>query len=477
MSSIWSQTASFAPRNPLNTSLKADTVIIGAGMCGVLAGHFLSRAGVNTILLDAGRTGSGQTQNTTAKITCQHGLYYDSLIQKTGPEKARKYANIMQAAIQEYARIVQDMHIDCDFIRLPSYLYTRENTDVLTKEAAAASFLEIPCKLTEETTLPFHVTGALQFSGQAQFNPLPFLYTLADNLQIYENTKVWKVTENQVITDSHVITCNHVIYACHYPFPVVPGYYFLRLYQERSYVLALQNAPVLDGMYYSVDSGNLSFRNFGSLLLLGGEGHRTGKKLPVSPYHKLEQTRQQLFPKSNVTARWSAQDCIPVDDLPYIGRFSNRYKNHFVATGFRKWGMTASMAAAMILKDMICDGSSVYEEVFSPKRKLSSYATGKFASHVGKTGIALSKEFFTFPLSGIESIKAGESGIIHYKGKKVGVYKTPDGEAFFVSTKCPHMGCQLTFNPAELSWDCPCHGSRFTYRGELIDGPAQSPLH
>lgn len=473
MSSIWTQTASSSPRGSLAASLETDTVIIGAGMCGVLTGYLLSQAGVNVILLDANRIGSGQTQNTTAKITCQNGLYYHNLLEKEGNEKARQYADIMQAAIERYERLIKDLCIDCSFTRLPSYLYTTQQPDLLEKEALAASSLGIPCRLTEETTLPFPVKSALRFSNQAQFNPLPFLYTLAEKLTIYENTKVWKVTENQVITENHVITCKHIIYACHYPFPVIPGYYFLRMFQERSYVLALSQAAQLDGMHYGIDAEGLSLRNFGSLLLLGGQSHRTGQKLSFSPYEKLEQAGKQLFPQSRCILRWSAQDCMPVDNIPYIGSFSQKYTNHYVATGFRKWGMTASMAAAMILKDMICKTSSSYETVFSPNRSLSSYANKKFASHVGKTCIALSKEFFTFPLSGLKSVAPGEGKIIHLNGRKVGVYKDETGELFFVSTKCPHMGCQLQFNPAELSWDCPCHGSRFSYRGELIDGPAQ----
>lgn len=458
------------------TSIKTDTVIIGAGMCGILTGYLLSDAGMDVVVLDANRTGSGQTQNTTAKITCQHGLYYDRLLAKKGYEKARQYADISQASIEMYHRLVKNLHIDCDFTLLPSYLYTLQEPALLEKEAEAAWTLGIPCHLTGETKLPFPVAAALRFSNQAQFNPLPFLYTLADKLKIYENTKVYRTAQNQVFTENCVITCNHIVYACHYPFPVIPGYYFLKMYQERSYVVAFEQACLLDGMYYGIDQGGLSFRNFGSLLLLGGQGHRTGKNPAYSPYEKLESEGRRLFPGSRVCAHWSAQDCMPVDNIPYIGQFSSKYPNHYVATGFHKWGMTGSMTAALLLKDLICKGSSPYAEVFSPFRGLSSYTNKTFAAHAGETCIALSKEFLTFPLSGLSSVKPGEGKVIHHKGRKVGVYKAEDGELFFVSTKCPHMGCQLHFNPEELSWDCPCHGSRFTYRGELIDGPAQSSL-
>ena len=268
--SIWNRTASLRPREPLSGDRKVDAAVIGGGLAGILTAHFLRAAGLETVVLEAARAGSGQTGRTTAKITAQHGLIYERLIDQLGREKAVLYAQANQWAVAEYRRMVREGGIDCDFTDCPAYLYATGDPWPIHREAEAAHSLGIDAACTADTELPFPVAAALRFGNQARFHPLRFLDAVAEPLELYEQTRVRDVEGNRVITDRGTVTAEHVVSACHYPFRNVPGYYFLRMHQERSYVLALKNAPQLDGMYYGVDPEGLSFRNAGEYLLLGG---------------------------------------------------------------------------------------------------------------------------------------------------------------------------------------------------------------
>ena len=276
-----------------------------------------------------------------------------------------------------------------------------------------------------------------------------------------------------MITDRGTVTAEHVVFACHYPFRNVPGYYFLRMHQERSYVLALENAAGLEGMYFGTDGDGLSFRPQGDLLLLGGGGHRTGENSAGGQYQKLRQAARSFWPESRETAAWSAQDGMPLDGVPYIGRFSATTPNWYVATGFQKWGMTSSMVAARLLTDLITTGASPWEEVFTPQRFQPSAAGKALLQESTQAAKGLGRRLFTPPRAEVEALPRGHGGVVEYRGEKLGVYKDDGGEVFCVSVRCPHLGCQLEWNPDEKSWDCPCHGSRFDYRGRLLDGPAQ----
>ena len=275
--SIWNRTASLRPREPLSGDRKVDAAVIGGGLAGILTAHFLRAAGLETVVLEAARAGSGQTGRTTAKITAQHGLIYERLIDQLGREKAVLYAQANQWAVAEYRRMVRELGIDCDFTDCPAYLYATGDPWPIHREEEAARSLGIDAACVADTELPFPVAAALRFGNQARFHPLRFLDAVAEPLELYEQTRVRDVEGNRVITDRGTVTAEHVVFACHYPFRNVPGYYFLRMHQERSYVLALENAAGLEGMYFGTDGDGLSFRHQGDLLLLGGVGHRTGE--------------------------------------------------------------------------------------------------------------------------------------------------------------------------------------------------------
>ena len=474
MNSIWSQTCEIKERRPLSENIRTDVAVIGAGMAGVLIASALQEAGRSVIVLEANRIASGQTRNTTAKITSQHGLIYQKLTKSIGEERARQYAMANEAAITEYRRMITERGIDCDFEEQCAYVYGGD-IDALKAEAACAEKLGLGASFTPDTALPFPVAGAVRFARQAQFHPLKFLQAVSEPLTIYEKTPVKTVTEHELITDRGTVTAEHIVFAAHYPFVNFPGLYFARMHQERSYVLALENAVSADGMWIFAEGeeNQYSFRRWGELLLLGGGGHRCGENSAGGQYDALRRQAQAWFPDSREAAHWSAQDCITADGVPYIGGYAASRPSWHVATGFQKWGMTTSMVAAMLLRDRICGKLNPYAEVFDPGR-----FTGETISGVADEGMhavkGLARRMFKVPEEQAAEIAPGHGGIVMLDGEKVGVCKDEDGTLYSVDIRCPHLGCQLEWNPDERSWDCPCHGSRFDKYGALISGPAQT---
>lgn len=416
---------------------RRDVIVIGAGMAGILIAYYLQKEGKDVLVLEANEIASGQTGRTTAKITSQHNLKYKNLIKQVGARKARIYAEANEAAIEEYEKLIREENIDCQFERTTAYLYTREDKRVLWEEAQAAAYLGIRTFFSRKSDLPFSVSSVVGFRKQAQFVASDFVAHISKKLKIREHTKVIKIRGNQVITKDEVFVADKIVVATHYPFKNVPGFYFLRQHQERSYVLALKGPDKINGMYLGIDADGISFRQMGEHLLLGGSSHRTGKNLVGGAYDFLDCVARKYYPQCKEVGRWSAQDCVPHDGIPFIGKYSIFTPNLYVATGFQKWGMTSSMVAAMILKEEICGRKSPYDKVFSPQRVNIR---------------ASAKNFF---IDMVESTIGIVKGIFR-KSKP----------------RCSHLGCELEWNPDEQSWDCPCHGSRFDENGEIMDNPA-----
>lgn len=475
--SIWTNTVKMPQYPSLIGDQTVDVAVIGGGLAGVLTAHFLEQAGRKCVVLEADRIGSGQTKNTTAKVTSQHGLIYGKLMQTVGRELAQQYADANREAIERYRILIRKYGIECEWEACGAYLYATEQERALREEYRAAAELGISVRMIdqpEKTELPFPVKKALLFERQARFHPLKFLCRMLPGLSIYEGTRVLHVDGQTLITDRGKIKADQIVFATHYPFLNMPGYYFLRMHQERSYVIGLEHAPKIQNMYLGVDPDGLSLRQAGKFLLLGGGKHRTGDEKPGNPYETLQHAAEQYFPQAELRYAWSAQDCMTLDGIPYIGKFGKQTDRWFVATGFQKWGMTTSMAAAVILTDLMCGRKNRYADVFSPQRRTMLASVKTFCEEGAYAVVNLAKEVFLFPKEKLGDIRPGTGGVIEYKGKKVGVYKTEKQELYFVSVKCPHLGCQLSWNQAEKSWDCPCHGSRYDYSGKLLDGPAQT---
>ena len=429
MDSIWTNTAQ-PPSLPTarRRNVKTDVLIIGGGMAGILCAQRLRRAGVNCLLVEADCIGGGVTQNTTAKITLQHGLIYDTMVQRFGVSLARLYLEAQRDALEAFRTTCS--RVDCDYEEKDSYVYATdaEGKARLRREAAVLQQLGCRATLTERIPLPLPVTGAVCVKGQAQFHPLKFLYAMAVDLPIWEHTRVIELTPDGALTNRGMISAHTTIVATHFPFLNKHGSYFLKLYQSRSYALALDNVPYCEGMYVDESDKGLSFRWYNGLLLLGGGGHRTGKT--GGGWRALESFAAKHYPRARTVARWATQDCMTLDGIPYIGQYSKRTPNLYVATGFNKWGMTASMVAANLLCDLVQGKANPYAAVFSPSRSIM------------RPQLAL---------NALESVK----GLL-----------TP------TVPRCPHLGCALKYNKQEHSWDCACHGSRFDEKGRLLDNPA-----
>ncbi|MEG2018830.1 MAG: FAD-dependent oxidoreductase, partial [Clostridium sp.] len=454
----------------------ADVVVIGAGITGILTAYMLKEKGINAVVIEAAKICSGNTQRTTAKITSQHYLIYNKLIKEFGENRAKQYANANELAIKKYKEIVKEKRINCEFEEKDAYLYTVDDVEALNLELEAATKLGIKAELLDSIELPIKVKAALKFYNQAQFNPLKFLNAISEELTIYENTKALEIKENLVVTDRGIIATKAIVVATHYPIMNTPGYYFMRMHQERSYVIALENAQDVNGMYIGIDKWGYSFRNYKDLLLFGGGAHRTGQNENGGKYEELRKVARELYPNAVERCHWSAQDCITMDDIPYIGQYSSETPNVYVATGFKKWGMTSSMVSAMILSDMISGNKNDFSEIFSPSRFDMSASIKTLSEDILKTAKNFIAQKIYIPSENIDHIEIGHGGIVEYNGEKVGVYKDFQGNYFIINTKCPHLGCELQWNPDELSWDCPCHGSRFDYEGNWIESPATRKL-
>lgn len=459
MASLWSNTSHLPKCGTLEGDFRTQNVVIGAGIAGCLIAYLLQEKGQEVIVLEANEIASGQTKNTTAKITSQHGLIYSDMVKNVGVERARGYAKANEAAIKLYKEIITKEGITCHFEEHPSFLYTVKNEGIekLKREAQAAKELGIEAEyITGEKIreLPFGVKGAVRFEHQAQFHPLKFLEHIAEKLTIYEHTKVLEVDNHFVITDKGVVVAENVIFANHYPFQITPGYYFLRQHQSRSYVLALEGEGVpkeLRGMYYGIEKEDISLRCAEGKLLFGGGGHRTGKSFQIEQSHGvkkyagsycyLREKAKEYYENAKEVGYWAAEDSMPHDRIPFIGRFSKQKENWYVATGFQKWGMTTAMVAAMIISDTIIGKTNEYRDVFTPQRMLWKAGVKSFLIDAWESSMGLIK------------------GVFADKARR-----------------CTHMGCALVWNEEEKSWDCSCHGSRFREDGTVIDGPAQASL-
>ena len=434
MGSVWKETVNMKAFPTLERDLHVDVLIIGGGISGVLTAYLLEKAGVNYALCEAETIGSGTTKNTTAKITSQHGLIYEKLIRTFGEQKAKLYYRANEEALDAYRTLCGE--IDCDFEQKDNYIYTLDDDGKIEKEMRALKKLGIPAARVRALPLPFETAGAVRFSNQAQFHPLRFLSGISEGLRIFEHTRVreLKKTKDGITanTSSGTVLANRVIVATHFPFLNKHGAYFIKQYQHRSYVLALEHTPEFDGMYLDDDEKGLSFRNYRDLLFIGGGSHRTGKN--GGGYRELRSIADRLFPKVTVRNAWAAQDCMTLDSVPYIGRYSAGTEGLYVATGFNKWGMTGSMTAAKLLCDLLTGTKNPYEELFSPSRTM---LRPSLFSNAAEALWGLIKP--TVP-------------------------------------RCPHLGCALHWNEEEHSWDCPCHGSRFAKNGALIDNPATGDI-
>jgi len=481
---------------PMTADNETQVGVIGGGIVGIMTAYLLTRAGKRVTLIEARDFISGVTGHTTAKITAQHRLIYDELIHTFDKENARLYYDANIEGLTLIQKITEELEIDCDFEKKKAVVYatTVKGSQQIKKEAQAYESLGIKALLTEGRLeeLPFDTKMALTMPDQAQFHPVKFLAALLNEIQrlggtIYEQTRaVGMKDETTVIMENGTkLNCKKVVVATHYPFNDFNGLYFSKLSISRSYALAVKViSTVPEGMYISVESPTRSLRsildlNGEELLLIGGDSHPTGKSKSDTQehYQNLEKFVQKFFPIQAIPFHWSAQDMTTLDKMPYVGQISPGSPDILVATGFNKWGMAMGALSSKLLTDLILEEPNRYKDLFDPMRgKLKVEDIKQFV----KKNVTVGKDFIVSKAARAtlapEELKSDEGGLVSVDGKKVGGYRDEMGQIHFVNTTCTHMGCGLEWNNAERSWDCPCHGSRFSYSGEVLDGPAVHPL-
>lgn len=490
--SVWLETAAIPQSPTLETDLDVDVAVVGGGITGLTTALLLRREGAQIALLEGATVGAGTTGNTTGKVTSQHTLVYADFIDQHGEEKARIYAEANQHAIELVSAIVSELDIDCGFERAPSFVFTQteKERESIEAEHRAAVQLGLPATLTTETDLPLPVELALRFDGQAYFHPGRYLAGLVGEVtalggQIFEHSRVHEVDERDdhavVRTPAGSVRARHVVVATLLPF-VDRGGFFAKARPNRAYgVAARLGSGGLEGMHISVDSPTRSTRPWvedgRSGVIVVGETHPTGQdETGAGHWGELERWTREHFDVESFEYRWSSQDFTTADGLPYVGR-SPRMEHTLVATGFRKWGLSNGTAAAVMLTDMIHGRTNPWLDTFDATRIGDAATVAKLVAdnlEVGKHFVV--DRFARLGAESLADLQPGEGAMAEVNGRTVGAYRSADGHLHAVSLNCSHMGCTVRWNGAEKSWDCPCHGSRFSTEGDVLAGPAVEPL-
>ncbi|MFB1049377.1 FAD-dependent oxidoreductase [Paraliobacillus sp. JSM ZJ581] len=495
--SYWYNThiASFPP---ISKDMQADVTIVGGGISGITTAYLLAKENINVVLIEADQLISGTTGHTTAKITAQHGLIYDELIQHFGKEKAKQYYTAQVQALQQIKKLINEHQISCDFSEEDAYIYTNDDNYVskLKSEANAYQELDIPGSLVTHMPLDIPMKLGLKMDKQAQFHPVKYLASLVNelsknnNIRIFEQSPATDIQNSEsdqpiVITkQGNVIQSRHVVIASHFPFYDMKGLYFARMYPERSHLIAAKTKQKYPGgMYISAEQPIRSVRATNShddqeIWLFGGERYRTGHaKQQKEAFHKLEAFANQHVVIDTFINQWAAQDLTTTDKVPYIGKLCKSTPNVYIATGYRKWGMTNGAIAAQLITDDILNKQNPMSDLFSPQRFHSDPDIKKLISMNATTAKHLIASKLAIPMNKIDELKANQATTILAGINKIGVYRDEASDLHAIDTTCTHMGCEVTWNGNEQTWDCPCHGSRFSVTGEVLEGPATKPLN
>ena len=471
--------------------LKVDVAVVGGGITGLTTAMLLEQAGASVAVVEAGRVACGVTGYTTAKVTSLHGLTYAKLTGTFGAQGARVYGEANQAGLERIAGLVTQLGIDCAFEHLPAFTYTEDpqRVSAIEEEVAAAQQAGLPASFSAEIGLPFPVQGAVRFEDQAQFHPRKFCVRLAEAIaagggHVFEQTRAHSIRPGfpcTVKTDHGPLRAEHVVLATHLPF-FDPAGLFAKTSPSRSYAAAVTLAePAPPGMYLSADAATRSIRPLvdgSTQAVLAGEEHKTGHGRDTRTHHQaLEAWARARFPVRSIDYRWSAQDYLPADNVPYIGRLIPGFGRLHAATGFKKWGMTHSAVAAMLLHDQITGRANPWSELFRATRLHPLASTRALAVHNLDVGLRFAVDrLLTLRPPPALDLAPGEAGLRELDGEKVAAYRDEHGRLHAVSGRCTHLGCLVAWNAAERTWDCPCHGSRYTYEGRVIQGPAVDDL-
>jgi glycine/D-amino acid oxidase-like deaminating enzyme/nitrite reductase/ring-hydroxylating ferredoxin subunit len=482
------------PALPGNEKIQVDVAVIGGGIAGISTALFLKREGMTVALVESDKIARGVSGYTTGKVTSQHLLIYKYLIENFGFELAKQYADANQEAIETIAGLIKEYDVNCDFSRKTAFTYAEkeETLQKVIEEVEAAKSLGLPAYYTEKVLIPILIKGAICFTNQGQFHPRKYLLKLASKIPgegsfIFENTRALDLKEGdpcEIITNLGTITAKDIAITTHFPFYDKPGQYYARMEAGRIYTFAMKlKTKFPDGIFISAEKDIYSFRsqsyNEGELVIAGGQEHVTGRIVDtMDRFKSLYNYVRQFFEIESIEFCWSSQDNNTVDMVPYIGRYLPDTKHIYIATGFNGWGMTHGTISGIILKDLILGFKNNFIKIYDPARfKLSSVPEKKLLVKKEKISKKIEIKEIREPSKHLSALKNDEGRIIEIDGKKVAVYKDIDGRGYFLNPVCPHMSCVVRWNNAEKSWDCPCHGSRFSYYGKVLNSPAIEDLN
>ena len=488
--SVWLATAPGTTYGSLDDDATTETVVVGGGIAGLTTATLLAEAGRDVVLLERDRIGGGVTGHSTAKVTSQHALQYASLERRHDRETARRYGQANQRAVEFVADRVEEGDVDCGLERRPAYTVTDSTDEVHTvrREVRAAQRAGLPATFVEDVEFDDAVAG-VRFADQLQFDPQRYLLALAEAFvdaggRLYEETRVTDVDGGapcRVATESGTVTADDVVVATHFPMLDRAGY-FARQYPKRSYVLAVRASdPPTGGMYYRPGETYLSARTADidgeTLTLVGGQNHKTGQGgRVVDRYRRLAETAREQFDVEEVVYRWSTQDYVSVDSVPYVGRLGAFASNVYAATGFGGWGMSNGTAAGLLLAGAITGRPQEWAPAFDPLRATVRASAREFAGENANVARRFTGDWVEGLAATDDRLGRDEATVRRRGTDVVGVYRDEDGDEHVVDAVCPHMGCLVRWNDGERTWDCPCHGSRFEVDGRVIDGPASEDL-
>ncbi len=490
----WRESVELPAFSPLTDNIDVDVAIVGGGIAGLTAAYILSKSGKKVAVIEANKLLNGTTGHTTAKVTAQHGLFYDELIQHFGEEFARKYYKANSEAIQFVRDTVKNEQVECDLTTEDAHVYsqTEKYDKKVRKEYEAYQTLGIEGDLINTLPVNIPIKSAVVMKNQAQFHPLKYFKKLIDSItqnggQIFEGTVAKDIKENtstSVVTkDGYHVHSQKVLVCTHFPFYDGMGFYFTRMYAERSYILGVKTKKEYPGgLYINAENPTRSLRytttkDGEKLVLVSGDNHKTGQgEDTLEHYRALEEFTEEVLGIDEIPYRWSAQDLYTLDKVPYIGQLNKNHPSVFVATGFKKWGMTSGTLSGQLLSDLVLGNHNLYKDVFDPSRFVADPSLKKFFKHNLDVAGHFIKGKLENPTRHLDDIQNGEAGITIVNGQRAGAFRDENGTLHLVDTTCTHLGCEVEWNHGDHTWDCPCHGSRFNITGDVIEGPAKKPL-
>ncbi|WP_436700554.1 FAD-dependent oxidoreductase [Nocardioides sp. BYT-33-1] len=487
---VWWDGVERPERPSLHGDLSCDVAVVGGGITGLTTALQLAREGLAVTLLEQDRVVAGTSGRTTAKVTSQHHLTYARLLVTRGPGGAATYGAAMEASKEKVVELADG--IACDLRRRPAYLYATGKAEraLLEAEGRAARRAGLPAHLVDEAPVPFATTGGLRFDDQVELHPVRYLLGLADRLEqaggtILERTRATDVEEESshcvVRTEHGSLRARHVVVATLLPF-LDRGVHFARAYPSTSYVVTARvRGGLPDAMLHGAAASSHSIRSVpvgdSELLMVLGESHHTGSgKATPARYERLAEFAADHWDVVSFEHRWSAQDYASDDGVPYIGAVNWRSRRVFVATGYRKWGMSGGTLAATLITDAIVGRANPWARFFAADRVRPLAEGFRFATENGRVGLRFATGRLSPARGELADLRPGEGAVLSGHGGKVAAYRDPAGRAHVVSATCTHLGCQVVWNAAETTWDCPCHGSRFSVDGDVLEGPATTPL-